>query len=88
MISEVRDKARKFLKETIGAEGEVRIVTVEKDGDGWIAEAEVAEKNQYLATVNPNYRVFDKRFYTIKLDNKLEVSSYKQGEGNDEEKEA
>ena len=87
MISKIRDKAKKFLKETIGADGEVRIVSVNKISDGWIAGAEVAEKNQYLATINPDYRVFEKRFYTIKLDSNLEVSSYKQGEGSEEEKE-
>lgn len=88
MISEVRDKVKKFLKETIGAEGNVRVITVEKNGNGWIAEAETAEKSQYLATINPNYRVFEKNFYTIKLDNNLEVSSYKRKEGSEEEKEA
>lgn len=88
MISDIRDKAKKFLKETIGAEGAVRIVTVEKNGDGWIVVAETAEKSQFLATINPDYRVFDKHTYTIKLDNNLEVSSYKQGEESEEEKEA
>lgn len=88
MISEVRDKAKQFLKETIGAEGEVKIVTVEKNGDGWIVEAETAEKSQYLATIRPDYRVFNKHLYTIKLDNNLEVSSYRRKGGSEEEKEA
>lgn len=88
MISEVRDKVKKFIKEVIEAEGEIRVVTVEKDGDGWIAEAEVAEKNQYLASIKPEYRVFDKSHYIIKLNADLEVISYKRGEGGEEEKEA
>lgn len=87
MIEQIRDKVKKFLKETIGVEGEVRIVAVEKDGDGWMAETEVAEKNQYLASIRPEYRVFEKELYIVKIDNNLEVSSYKRKEGSEEEKE-
>lgn len=87
MISQVRDKVKKFLKETIGAEGEVRVVTIDKSNDGWEAIAEVAEKNQYLATIKPEYRVFEKELYIVKLDGTLEVSSYKRKGASDEEKE-
>lgn len=86
MISEVRDKVREFLKETIGAEG-IRIVTIDKADAGWVAEAEVAEINQYLASIKPEYRVFEKEHYIIKLNADLEVSSYKRKEGSEEEKE-
>jgi len=89
MISQVRDKVEKFLKEMIGAEG-VRIVvvekdTVEKDNGGWVAEAEVAVKNQYLAAVRPDYKVIEKELYIVKLDANLEVSSYKRKEEKEEE---
>ncbi len=87
MISEVRDKVKKFIKEIIEAEGEIRVVTVEKNGDGWIAEAEVAEKNQYLTSIKPEYRVFDKSHYIIKLNADLEVTSYKRGERGEEQQE-
>ena len=84
MISQVRDKVEKFLKETIGAEG-IRIVTVEKDDGGWVVEAEVAVKNQYLAAVRPDYKVIEKELYIVKLDANLEVSSYKRKEEKEEE---
>ena len=84
MISEVREKVKKFLKETIGAEG-VRIVAVEKDNGGWVGEAEVAVKNQYLAAVRPDYKVIEKELYIVKLDANLEVSSYKRKEEKEEE---
>lgn len=84
MITQVRDKVRQFLKETIGAEGEVRVVTIDKTSDGWEAIAEVAEKNQYLATIKPEYRVFEKRLYTVKLNGDLEVTGYRQKEGSQE----
>mgnify|MGYP001564143963 FL=1 len=84
MISQVRDKVRKFLKETIEAEGEVRVVSIDKSNDGWEAIAEVAEKNQYLATIKPEYRVFEKRLYTVQLNGDLEVTAYRQKEGGQE----
>lgn len=87
MISEIREKVKKFLKETLGAEG-IRIVTVEKDDAGWVAEAEVAEVNQYLASIRPDYRVFEKQFYIIKLNTDLEVTSYRRKGEKEEEKEA
>lgn len=78
MITEIRDTVKKFLKETIEAEG-IRIITVEKVDDGWIAEAEVAEINHYLASIKPEYRVFEKEHYVIKLNADLEISSYRRG---------
>jgi len=84
MISQVRDKVEKFLKETLGAEG-VRIVAVEKDNGGWVVEAEVAVKNQYLASVRPDYNVIEKELYIVKLDANLEVSSYKRKKEIEEE---
>ena len=84
MISEVRDTVKKFLKETVEAEG-IRIITINKVDGGWVAEAEVAEINQYLASIKPEYRVFEKEHYIIKLDTDLEVSSYKRGRIDEEE---
>ncbi len=83
MLTEVRDKVTKFLQETIDAEG-IRIVTIDKEDGGWLAEAEVAEKSQYLASINPEYRVFEKEHYIVKLNANLEVFSYRRA-GNGEE---
>ncbi len=84
MIAKVRDKVKKFLKETIEAEG-IRIITIDKVDDGWVAEAEVAEKNQYLASIKPEYRVFEKEHYIVKLSTDLEISSYKRLRDGEEE---
>lgn len=83
MITKIRDKVKKFLKETIEAEG-IRIITIDKDDDGWIAEAEVAEKNQYLASIKPEYRVYEKERYLVKLNADLEISSYKRMRSGEE----
>jgi hypothetical protein len=84
MIAKVRDKVKKFLKETIEAEG-IRIITIDKVDDGWVAEAEVAERNQYLASIKPEYRVFEKEHYIVKLNTDLEISSYKRVRDGEEE---
>jgi hypothetical protein len=83
MIAIVRDTVKKFLKETIDAKG-IRIVSIDKADGGWVAEAEVAGINQYLASINPEYRVFEKERYIIKLDADLEVSSYKRAKDSEE----
>jgi len=85
MLAEVRDKVTKFLQETIDAEG-IRIVTIDKEDGDWVAKAEVAEKNQYLASINPEYRVFEKEHYIVKLNANLEVFSYRRaGNGQEEQ---
>lgn len=86
MISEVTDKVKEFLKETVDAKG-IRIIRIDPIGQDWIAEAEVAEKNQYLASIKPEYRVFEKECYLIKLNADLEVSSYKRLKGSEEAQE-
>lgn len=83
MISKIREKVTRFLKETVDVEG-IRIVTIDRVDDGWIAEAEVAEINQYLASIKPEYRVFEKEHYIIKLDADLEITSYKRGRISEE----
>jgi len=86
MLSEVRDKVKEFLRETIEAEG-TRIIRIDKANGGWIAEAEVAEKNLYLASIRPEYRVYEKEHYIIRLNTDLEVFSYKRGRNDEEEQE-
>jgi hypothetical protein len=84
MIAEVRETVTHFLQETIEARG-VRVVSINQAEGGWIAEAEVADINQFLASINPDYRVFEKERYIIKLDAKLDVVSYKRvGDGEGE----
>ncbi len=62
----------------------IRIVSVDKTNSGWVAEAEVAVKNLVL----PEYRVFEKEHYIVKLDANLEISSYKRVKNSEEESES
>ncbi len=76
MIAKIRDKVKDFLKETIEVDG-IRIVRIDKSDSGWVAEADVAAKNQYLASIKPEYQVFEREHYVVRLNADLEVSSYK-----------
>ena len=76
MIAKVRNKVKIFLKETTDA-SEVRVVRVDKIEGGWIAEAEVAAKNQFLASIKPEYRIFEKEHYVVKVGDDYEVTSYR-----------
>jgi hypothetical protein len=78
-MAEIKDKVTSFLKEAIDEVEGIRIITIDTIDDGWIAEAEVAEISQFLAAIKPQYRVFEKEHYIIKLNARLEISSYKRG---------
>jgi hypothetical protein len=77
MIDAVTEKVKKFLRETLEAKEigeEVRIIGIDNTGGGWVAEAEVVERDLTL----PRYRVFEKKHYIVELTGDLEISSYKQ----------
>jgi hypothetical protein len=84
MIPKVKDTVQEFLEKTVGAEA-VRVVSIIETAGGWIAEADVAEKNQYLASIQPNYRVIEKEHYIVRLNEKFEVISYKRTENGVDE---
>ncbi len=86
MIPEITDKVKEFLKDTLDANA-IRVIRIDNVGHDWIAEAEVAEKNQYLASIKPEYRVFEKERYLIKLSADLEVISYKRVKSSEEAQE-
>jgi hypothetical protein len=77
MINAVREKVKIFLRETLDATElgeEVRVIGIENADGGWIAEAEVVERDLTL----PGYRVFEKKRYIVILNDELEITSYKQ----------
>lgn len=88
-INAVRDKTKKFLREALETKElgeEIKIVGIDKAEEGWVAQAEVAERNVTL----PGHAIFEKKYYVVKLDSELEVYSYKQvkslgGEEGEEE---
>jgi Gas vesicle synthesis protein GvpO len=76
-IATIRDRTKKFLREALEAKElgeEIKIIGIDKAEDGWVAQAEVAERNVAL----PGHAVFEKKYYVVKLDSELEVVSFKQ----------
>ena len=76
-INTIRDRTKKFLREALETKElgeEIKIIGIDKAEDGWVAQAEVAERNVTL----PGHAIFEKKYYVIKLDSELEVYSYKQ----------
>lgn len=77
MINAVKEKVQQFLQDTLEIKepGEgVKIVGITKVNDGWIAEAEVVERERTL----PGHRVFNTEHYIVKLDKDLEAYSFRQ----------
>ncbi len=77
MINVVREKVKQFLTDVLEIKDigeDVRIISLTHSDDGWLAEAEVIEKDRAL----PGYRVFEKKYYIVKVASDLEISFYKQ----------
>ncbi|GHO93515.1 hypothetical protein KSF_035630 [Reticulibacter mediterranei] len=86
MMNAVREKVKQFLKEALGAKEvreEIRVIGIDNANGIWTAEAEVLERNLSL----PQYQVFEKKRYIVKLTADLEVSSYKQVKKNGDREE-
>lgn len=86
-ISEAREKVMDFfiseLKKDTGA---VRIMEVSKTDKGWSGMLEVSEDNLFLKKMGYP-PAFDKNIYRVKLNDNLDVISYKQVVGGEEEEE-
>jgi hypothetical protein len=77
MISAVIEKVKQFLRAVLelnDAGEDVRIISLTPSDDGWVAKAEVVEKDRIL----PGHRVFQKKYYVVKVASDLEISFYKQ----------
>lgn len=77
MINTVKEKVQQFLHDTLELkdpqEG-VKIVGITKISNGWVAEAEVIERERTL----PGHRVFKTEHYIVKLNKDLEAYSFRQ----------
>ena len=78
-LYDVREQAKIFIKATLGGEG--KVIKVKKVSDGWEVEVETAEEDDYYKKIRPDYRIVERRLYTIKFNENLEAISYEQKEG-------
>jgi hypothetical protein len=75
-IEKVSELVSEFLKKVLNVK-EVRVIRIAKVGDGWQSEAEVYEESSFIKSIGLPTRVRDRNIYAVKLNNSLEVESYK-----------
>lgn len=83
-MNDVKAKVQHFLQDTLELkeQGEsVKIVGITKVSNGWMAEAEVIEREPTL----PGHRVFRTERYIIRLNQDLEVYSFRQQSSENQE---
>ena len=78
-IQEVNNQIIDFLIETIGYEA--KVISLSKEGDTWVGIAEVFEESNFIKSIGLNTNVKDRNLYEVKLDSKLEVTSFSRTEG-------
>lgn len=74
-IEQVGKAASEFLKKTLNVK-DIRVIKAAKVMDGWQTEAEVYEESSFIKSLGLPSRVQDRNFYTVKLNEDLEVESY------------
>jgi hypothetical protein len=75
-IEKVSELVSEFLKKVLDVK-EVKVIRIIKVGDGWQSEAEVYEDSSFIKSIGLPTRVKDRNIYVVKLNNGLEVESYK-----------
>jgi hypothetical protein len=81
-IIEVKKSVVKFLKENIKSD-DITIIKIEKVKEIWNSVAEVYEDDSFLKSMNlPPKKV--RLFYSVKLDDKLEIISFERYNSIDE----
>jgi hypothetical protein len=75
-IEKVSELVSEFLKKILNVK-EVRVIKIARIGDGWQSEAEVYEESSFIKSIGLPTRVRDRNIYAVKLNDRLEVESYK-----------
>jgi len=84
-LIEVKKAAVEFLKENLDSK-EVKVVKLGKEKEIWKACAEVYEDDSFLKSMNlPPKKA--RNYYSVQMDDNLEISSFKRVSSFEEEKE-
>jgi len=75
-IEEAAKAVSEFLKKTLNVK-DVKIIKETKADEGWETEAEVYEESSFIKALGLPTRVQDRNFYEVKLNDRLEVESYR-----------
>jgi len=84
-IKEVRAKVIEFSRETFGVK-DVKVISAGKVKKGWDAEVEVLEDNAVVKAAGIPAQVKDQNIYSIKMDEDLNIFTYKLEEKRAQEK--
>jgi len=84
-IKEVREKVIEFSRETFGVK-DVKVISAGKVKKGWDAEVEVLEDNAVVKAAGIPAQVKDQNIYSIKMDEDLNIFTYKLEEKRAQEK--
>lgn len=74
-IEEAQRAASEFLKKVLNVK-DVKVVRATKAEAGWEAEAEVYEESSFIKSLGLPTKVQDRNFYTVKLNDRIEVQAY------------
>jgi len=84
-LSIVINKVTEFLRDTLKVK-DIKIVNLYKSESGWETEAEVYEESSFIKSLGLHTNVQDRNYYNVKLNDNLEVQSYKNRNLTDTEK--
>lgn len=83
-MEEARIAVSEFLKKSLNVK-DVKVIKTAKVSDGWEAEAEVYEESSFIKSLGLATRVQDRNIYAVKLNDSLEVESYRRKGSEKEE---
>ncbi len=83
-VIEVGKAVAEFLKQTLNVK-DAKVTKVTKADEGWETEAEVYEESSFIKALGLPTRVQDRNFYEVKLNDSLEVESYRRKGSEKEE---
>ncbi len=78
-ITMVNSAVCDFIRKTLNAK-DVKVIKAIKKGIQWEIEAEEYEESSFIKSLGLATKVMDKNFYTIILNENLEVESYQRKE--------
>ena len=75
-LTKATQKVTEFLSRTLKVK-DIKIINIFKSDSGWETEAEVYEESSFIKSLGLSTKVQDRNFYNVRLNDNLEVQSYK-----------
>ena len=75
VMEDITKVVNDFLKKMLSPR-DLKVVRIARVGEGWEADAEVYEESSFIKALGLPTKVQDKNFYSVTLDEKMEVECY------------